>query len=221
MNVLSSPRTASTETVPGFVPKPLIEQLAMGFGVIVPFLGLIAAVYLTWGHGVGWTQLALLFGFYTFTILGITIGYHRMCTHRALESGPVLRGLLAIAGSMSAQGPVLEWCSMHPLTTKAATGRAIRIPRIFMVKEFGDCSKGCGTRTLDGCSHPILIWCLPTLPIWSPIRCSASSINTSGSGCSSGGSLPGVMAGLILHSWVGSWEASSGAAWFEHSSCIT
>ena len=85
----------------------------MLFGVGVPFLGLIAAVALAWGRGVGWVDLLLLLGFYCFTILGVTIGFHRMFTHRALSSGPVVRFVLAVAGSMSGQGSVLEWCAIH------------------------------------------------------------------------------------------------------------
>ena len=85
----------------------------MAFGVGVPFLGLIAATVLLWGHGVGWLDLGLMLALYTFSILGVTVGYHRMFTHRALQSGPVMRFILAVAGSTSAQGPVLEWCAVH------------------------------------------------------------------------------------------------------------
>ena len=91
----------------------MTEQLAMLFGVGVPFLGLLTAVVLTWGHLVGWFDLVLLLGFYCFTILGVALGFHRMFTHRALRSGPALRFVLAVAGSMSGQGSVIEWCAIH------------------------------------------------------------------------------------------------------------
>jgi stearoyl-CoA desaturase (delta-9 desaturase) len=114
LNVLSSPRTTPPNPKNQLhVPKPLREHLAMAFGVGVPFAGLLAAVLLLWGRGLGWTELALLLGFYTFSILGVTIGFHRMFTHRALAAGPAVRFVLGVAGSMSAQGPVLEWCAMH------------------------------------------------------------------------------------------------------------
>jgi stearoyl-CoA desaturase (delta-9 desaturase) len=112
LNVLSSPRTAQGASQNGSR-KPLIENLAMAFGVGVPFLGLLGAIYLFWGRGVGMVEIGLLVGFYSLSILGVTVGFHRMFTHRALESGPVVRFLLAAAGSMSAQGPVLEWCAVH------------------------------------------------------------------------------------------------------------
>jgi stearoyl-CoA desaturase (delta-9 desaturase) len=85
----------------------------MAFGVGVPFLGLIAAIVLAWGKIVGWTDIWLMLAFYTFSILGVTIGFHRMFTHRALQTGPALRFITGMAGSMSGQGPVLEWCAIH------------------------------------------------------------------------------------------------------------
>ena len=85
----------------------------MLFGVIVPFLGLVTAIVLLWGRAVGWVDLALVLGLYSFTISGVTIGFHRMFTHRALRGGPVLRFILGVAGSMSVQGSVLEWCAVH------------------------------------------------------------------------------------------------------------
>jgi stearoyl-CoA desaturase (delta-9 desaturase) len=93
--------------------KPWREQLAMAFGVGLPFVGLIVAIILAWRSPVGKVDLFLLAGFYLFTILGVTIGFHRMFTHRALKAGPIVRFILAVAGSMSAQGSVLEWCAVH------------------------------------------------------------------------------------------------------------
>ncbi len=116
MNVLTSPRSHSADVVHSAAPtaeKPWIEYAAMAFGVGVPFLGLIAAIVAAWGRGVGLVDLVLLAGFYCFTILGVTIGFHRMFTHRALRGGRVVRFVLGVAGSMSAQGPVLQWCAMH------------------------------------------------------------------------------------------------------------
>ncbi len=85
----------------------------MAFGVFVPVLGLLVAIWLLWGHGVGWLDLGLLALFYSISSLGITIGFHRMFTHRGLEAGPVVRLLLAIGGSIAGQGPVIQWCAVH------------------------------------------------------------------------------------------------------------
>jgi stearoyl-CoA desaturase (Delta-9 desaturase) len=79
----------------------------------LPFAGLVAALWLAWGHGVGLTDMLLMAGMYVFTGLGVTVGYHRCFTHRSFTAVPLLRVVLAIAGSMSFQGGVLAWVATH------------------------------------------------------------------------------------------------------------
>jgi stearoyl-CoA desaturase (delta-9 desaturase) len=61
------------------------HKIANLIGVPLPLVGLIAAVVLLWNHGVGPFEIGLLLVFYVFTAFGVTLGYHRMFTHRALE----------------------------------------------------------------------------------------------------------------------------------------
>ena len=79
----------------------------------VPFAGLAAAVYLAWGHGVDLADILLALFFYTVTGLGVTIGFHRLLTHRAFTAVPALRVALAIAGSMAFEGDVIGWVAAH------------------------------------------------------------------------------------------------------------
>jgi stearoyl-CoA desaturase (delta-9 desaturase) len=79
----------------------------------LPFAGLIVALWLAWGHGVGLTDMLLMAGLYAFTGLGVTLGFHRCFTHRSFTAAPVLRVVLAIAGSMSFQGDVVGWVATH------------------------------------------------------------------------------------------------------------
>jgi stearoyl-CoA desaturase (delta-9 desaturase) len=37
--------------------------------------------------------------------LGITVGYHRMLTHRSFQAHPVVKFVLLALGTMSAMGP--------------------------------------------------------------------------------------------------------------------
>ena len=69
--------------------------------VIVPFAGLAAAVALVWGHGIGLTDVLLAVGLYLITGFGVTVGFHRLLTHRSFTASPWLRITLAVAGSMS------------------------------------------------------------------------------------------------------------------------
>lgn len=82
-------------------------------GVILPPLGVLAAIVLLWNTLVDWTDIALLAGMYAATALGITIGFHRLLTHRAFETSRPVRDVLAVLGSMAVQGPVISWVADH------------------------------------------------------------------------------------------------------------
>jgi stearoyl-CoA desaturase (Delta-9 desaturase) len=81
--------------------------------VVVPFAGLGAAVWFAWGHGLHLADVLLAAAFYLVTGLGVTIGFHRLLTHRSFTAAPALRVVLAIAGSMSFEGEVIGWVAIH------------------------------------------------------------------------------------------------------------
>src|SRR6476620_9784070 len=66
--------------------------------VILPFLGLAAAITMLWGWGFYWTDFGLLLGMYLSTALGITVGFHRLFTHHAFETNCVIQFILAVLG---------------------------------------------------------------------------------------------------------------------------
>ena len=82
-------------------------------GIGLPVVGLAVAVALLWGHGVGVTALAILAVGYVLTGLGVTVGYHRLFTHRAFETFPAVRYLLAVLGQMGVEGDVVTWVADH------------------------------------------------------------------------------------------------------------
>jgi stearoyl-CoA desaturase (delta-9 desaturase) len=82
-------------------------------GVPLPFVGLIVAVVLLWNRAVGPLELTLLVSFYVVTCLGVTLGYHRMFTHRAFESSRAFRAIIAVLGSMAVEGSVITWVADH------------------------------------------------------------------------------------------------------------
>lgn len=90
-----------------------IERFIVLFTVIVPLLGTIGAIVLLWQRLVGWRDIAIMLGMYTITALGITVGFHRMLTHRSFEAHPVVRFLFLLFGSMAMEGPALDWASIH------------------------------------------------------------------------------------------------------------
>jgi len=66
-----------------------------------------------WNRGLSLLDLTLCLSFYAITMLGITLGYHRLFTHRSFKCGDTLRAALCIAGSMAAQGPIFFWTACH------------------------------------------------------------------------------------------------------------
>jgi stearoyl-CoA desaturase (delta-9 desaturase) len=81
--------------------------------VVLPFLALGIWIWLAWGHGVVLTDLLLAAIFYVVTGLGVTVGFHRLLTHGSFTARPWLRVALAVAGSMSFQGNVIDWVAVH------------------------------------------------------------------------------------------------------------
>jgi stearoyl-CoA desaturase (delta-9 desaturase) len=104
---------------PGSVPpvqspgQRAVQLTAIGVIVVGPFIGLVAAVYLLWGHGIGLAHVLLAAFFYLLTGLGVTVGFHRCFTHRSFTARPALRVALAVAASMSFQGDVISWVATH------------------------------------------------------------------------------------------------------------
>lgn len=79
----------------------------------VPFTGLGVAVWLAWGRGLNLADVLMAVVFYVITGLGVTVGFHRLLTHRSFTAVPALRIALAVAGSMSFEGDVIGWVAIH------------------------------------------------------------------------------------------------------------
>jgi stearoyl-CoA desaturase (Delta-9 desaturase) len=89
------------------------ERTANLIGVLVPFLGLIAAVFLLWNRAVDAADLAILVGTYLLFGFGVTVGYHRLLTHRGFQTHKGLEYAFAVLGGMGLQGSVLDWVADH------------------------------------------------------------------------------------------------------------
>jgi stearoyl-CoA desaturase (delta-9 desaturase) len=73
----------------------------------------LASIVLLWNKAVDWTDLGIFVFMYAITGFGITIGFHRLFTHRAFETSEPMRVLLAIFGSMAVEGSVISWVADH------------------------------------------------------------------------------------------------------------
>jgi stearoyl-CoA desaturase (Delta-9 desaturase) len=89
------------------------EKIANLGAAIIPFLATIAAIPLLWNSLVSTTDLLILAVMYVLTAGGITVGYHRLLTHRSFQTGKPLEYGFAAVGSMAVQGPVIAWVADH------------------------------------------------------------------------------------------------------------
>ncbi len=89
------------------------ERTANLLGVVVPFLGVLAAIVLLWNRAVDAADIGILIVMYLLSAVGITVGFHRLLTHRAFQTYPWIERTLAVLGSLSVQGSVMDWVADH------------------------------------------------------------------------------------------------------------
>jgi stearoyl-CoA desaturase (delta-9 desaturase) len=81
--------------------------------VVLPFAATIAAVALLWNDLVSPADLAIAAVMYLTTAVGITVGFHRLLTHRSFQTAKPIEYLFATLGSLAVQGPVISWVADH------------------------------------------------------------------------------------------------------------
>ncbi len=110
----------SEPTAPPTPPKHGLGRLIVAWvgtfiGVTAPLAGLVMAVVLSFLWGFSWVNVGLMVGMYLAVMLGVTVGYHRLFTHRSFQTIKPIQFILGALGSMSFQGPLLDWVGRHRL----------------------------------------------------------------------------------------------------------
>jgi stearoyl-CoA desaturase (delta-9 desaturase) len=93
--------------------QSLTERIILGVFIVVPFLAVVAAVPIAWGGWLGWRDVTIALLMYAITGHGITVGFHRLFTHKSYKPNRPVKVGLAVAGSMAIQGPVVRWVADH------------------------------------------------------------------------------------------------------------
>ncbi len=112
----ASPSAEREGPSPEEIQVPVLENVdraITGLITAVPPLLLVVAGWQLWNRELHWRDLAILGVLYVVTGLGVTMGFHRLLTHRSFKTSAWLRGLLAVAGTMSVEGPVISWVADH------------------------------------------------------------------------------------------------------------
>jgi stearoyl-CoA desaturase (Delta-9 desaturase) len=89
------------------------EKTANLAAVAIPFLATLVAIALFWNSLVSFPDLVIAAVMYLLTALGITVGFHRLLTHRSFQTAKPIEYAFAIFGSMAVQGPVISWVADH------------------------------------------------------------------------------------------------------------
>ncbi len=186
-------------------PLPAGERAVTLAVILLPVVGLIAAIVYAWGRGVGWTDILLMLGLYIATGLGITIGFHRFFTHRSFTTGPVLTTILGVLGSMAFEGPILRWVAFHRCHHQHSDdhhdphsphhhGRGVRgVLRGFFNAHIGwmlhrsPHEETINRYVADFKDDRLVTWLSKAFPLWSALSLA----------------LPAAIGGLIAMSWTG------------------
>ncbi len=160
--------TATLPTAPGAVDGPTPEEIqepvlenldraVTGLITGVPPLLLVLAGWQLWNRELRWRDVAIFLVMYIPTGLGVTVGFHRLLTHRSFKTSAPMRGLLAVLGTMSVEGPVISWVADH--RKHHAYSDRFGDPHSPHVDHGGGTLKGTGWRgALRGLAHAHVGW---------------------------------------------------------------
>lgn len=117
----STSRHPAVSAIPGPVARRDVEPVAhetlhrtiTGVVTIVPVLALAGGTWLAWNDLVHLSDAIVFVLLYVSTGLGVTVGFHRLLTHRSFKTGRFVRAALAILGSASIEGPAISWVADH------------------------------------------------------------------------------------------------------------
>src|SRR5919108_1496550 len=95
------------------VEHELRDRIITGLVTVVPMLALAFAGWRAWEGLLRPSDLAVFAILYALTGLGVTVGFHRLFTHRSFATSPPVRAVLAVLGSAAVEGPVISWVADH------------------------------------------------------------------------------------------------------------
>src|ERR671933_2006191 len=89
------------------------DRIITGTVTVVPFIALGVVAWQVWNSLLHWHDIVVFALLYAASGLGVTVGFHRLFTHRSFKTSPFMRGLFAVLGSIAIEGPVISWVADH------------------------------------------------------------------------------------------------------------
>ncbi len=90
-----------------------LDRVLTGLITVLPILALFFVGWQLWDGLLHPSDLVVFAIMYMLTGLGVTVGFHRLFTHRSFKTSPALRGVFAVMGSAAIEGPVISWVADH------------------------------------------------------------------------------------------------------------
>jgi stearoyl-CoA desaturase (delta-9 desaturase) len=105
--------TATTRDDVQPVANENLDRFLTGVATVLPILCLGVVAWQLWSSLLGWSDIIVFAIMYVTTGLGVTVGFHRLFTHRSFKTGKAVKATLAILGSAAIEGPVISWVADH------------------------------------------------------------------------------------------------------------
>ena len=103
-------------TIPDDLERSKFEKGATVLMIVAPAIATVWVIaHLLITHQITWREPAIFLAFYWLTGFGITVGYHRLLTHRSFEANPVVRFIFLVLGIMAYEGTPQRWAAVHLL----------------------------------------------------------------------------------------------------------
>jgi len=85
------------------------------WGSIIPlqFVGIYGLYLIFTDQAPNWWWIGLIVGYILFTILGISIGYHRLLCHNSFKTNLIIKRVLLYLAMLAGQGGPIYWIGIH------------------------------------------------------------------------------------------------------------
>jgi stearoyl-CoA desaturase (Delta-9 desaturase) len=110
--------SAAAEVVPNRddvepVANESLDRFITALVTALPILALGFVAWQLWEKALHVSDLVIFGVFYVLCGLGVTVGFHRLFTHRSFSTTRWLRFTFAVLGSAAIEGPVISWVADH------------------------------------------------------------------------------------------------------------
>jgi stearoyl-CoA desaturase (delta-9 desaturase) len=89
------------------------DRIITAVVTVAPILALGFVAWQLWEQALHWGDLVIFVLLYMLFGLGVTVGFHRLFTHRSFKTSPTIRFIFAVLGSAAIEGPVISWVADH------------------------------------------------------------------------------------------------------------